>query len=51
MLFVNCPNCKREFEVNEYDEEIYHGLEKTHLVPLLTPIFKQCECGEKYAID
>ncbi len=51
MVSVKCPNCKKEFEVNEYDEEIYHGKEKTHLVPLFTPVAKQCECGEKYVID
>ncbi len=51
MIDVKCPNCEREYEVNEYDGEIYNGLEKTHLVPLIIPILKQCDCGEKYIID
>jgi len=51
MIIVHCPACKSEYEVDLYDEKIYGGLEKTHLVPLFLPILKVCECGEKYAID
>ena len=51
MVYGTCPNCKAELEVNEYDEKIYNGKEKTHFVPLFLPDFRECECGEKYAID
>lgn len=51
MVYGTCPNCKSELEVNEYDEKIYNGKEKTHFVPLFLPSFGKCECGEKYAID
>ena len=51
MVYGTCPNCNKELEVNEYDEKTYKGVEKTHFVPLFLPSFRECECGEKYAID
>lgn len=40
MIAVNCPRCEKEFEVDETDGKKF----------AILPIFKECECGEKYAI-
>jgi hypothetical protein len=36
-MIINCPKCKKEFEIDEPDH-------------MIVPIFKACECGEKYAL-
>lgn len=35
-----CPNCEKELEIDIFGDEAF----------VILPIFKECECGEKYCI-